>query len=135
MAACFTASWFIDGSLACLALVIFRWPAAVAGRGLSVKSHLPQLFHAFIDKRVHPVRGKARSRIDDMDRNRLGLELLQHVFEPAALPERCDLIRKKHPQPQPVDAAAQGAVSLIATESRCELIKKKYFLALSFIIF
>src|SRR3954453_9902444 len=106
MAACFTASWFIDGSLACLALVIFRWPAAVAGRGLSVKSHLPQLFHAFIVKRVHPVRGKARSRIDAMHLTQHELELLQPVFEPTALLERRSVIVKNHPQPQPVDSSA-----------------------------
>src|ERR1700694_5920748 len=54
--------------------------------------------------------------MDDINGNWFRFELRQDIFEPAALAERRDLVRKKHPQAQAIDAGAQRAVDLVAAD-------------------
>src|SRR5258708_21901237 len=57
-----------------------------------------------------------RVGIDDVHRNGLRLELFQDIFESADYAQRRDLVGKKHPQAQPIDAGAQRAVDLVAAD-------------------
>src|SRR5262245_1522610 len=74
----------------------------------SVETRAPQFADAFVHEDAHLVRHQSGLRIDHLDRQRLGLELFQHVFELAALSVGRDHVRQKHAQTHAVDAGVDG---------------------------
>src|SRR3954462_11885445 len=91
--------------------------AAIRWRGRSqllIEADRPQCADALVHHRPHLGRDQPRGGIDDVNRQRLGFELLQDVPELAHFPVWRDLVRKKHAETETVHAGIERAVDLVA---------------------